>query len=109
MPNVFKQEFLNQLQTKFGKPKKLSNSLSLFDIADGQLRIYYRYSKVHGRNQTFYGLRKEDLNLLEGTNSVICFSWDSQKEPLFVPFADYEEILNSLQPASDGQIKASVF
>lgn len=109
MPNIFKQEFINELQKRFGRIKKLPNSLSLFDIADGQLRIYYRYSKVHGRNQTFYGLRKEDLRLLEGTNSVICFNWDNQKEPLFIPFSDYEEILNNIEPASDGQIKASVF
>jgi len=109
MPNLVKQDFLKNVKNRFGKFKKLPNSLSLFDIADGQVRIYYRYSKVHGRNQTFYGLRKEDLKLLEGGNSVICFSWDNQKEPLFIPFSDYEEILNNIEAASDGQIKASIF
>lgn len=109
MPNQFKQEFLTQLKTKFGSFKKLPDSLSLFDIGEGQLRIYYRYSKVHSRNQTFYGLRKEDLKSLECINSVICFAWDNQKEPLFIPFSDYEEILNNIEAASDGQIKASIF
>ncbi len=109
MPNLVKQDFLKQLENRFGRIKKLPNSLSLFDIGDGQVRIYYRYSKVHGRNQTFYGLRKEDIKLLDGSNSVICFSWDNQREPLFIPFSDYEEILNNIEPASDGQIKASVF
>ena len=109
MPNQFKQNFLIELKNRFGNFKKLPNSLSLFDIGEGQLRIYYRYSKVHSRNQTFYGLRKGDLKLLEGTNSVICFAWDNQKEPLFISFSDYEEILNNIEPASDGQIKASVF
>jgi hypothetical protein len=109
MSNLVKQDFLKQLENRFGRIKKLPNSLSLFDIGDGQVRIYYRYSKVHGRNQTFYGLRKEDIKLLDGSNSVICFSWDNQSEPLFIPFSDYEEILNNIEPASDGQIKASVF
>lgn len=109
MPNLVKQHFLHELERRFRKIKKLPNSLSLFDVADGQARIYYRYSKVHGRNQTFYGLRKEDLRLLEGTNSLICFSWDNQSEPLFIPFSDYEEVLSNIEAASDGQIKASVF
>ena len=109
MPNFVKQNFLKELEDRFGKIKKLPNSLSLFDVCDGQLRIYYRYSKVHERNQTFYGLRKEDLQLLDGNNSVICFSWDNQREPLFIPFSEYEEILNNIESASDGQIKTSIF
>ncbi len=109
MPNLVKESFLQQLESRFGKLKKLPNSKSLFDIANGQIRIYYRYSKVHDRNQTFYGLRKDDLRLLEGSNSVICFSWDNQTEPLLIPFADYEEILSGIEAKSDGQIKASIF
>lgn len=109
MPNIYKGDFLKELELLFGKYKKLPGSLSLFDIGEAQLRVYTRYSKVHGRNQTFYGLRKDDLKMLEGTNSVICFLWDNQKEPLFLPFSDYEEILNNIEAASDGQIKASIF
>jgi len=109
MPNEFKKKFIIELNKRFGGFKRLPNSLSLFDIGEGQLRIYYRYSKIHSRSQTFYGLRKEDLKSLEGTNSVICFAWDNQSEPLFIPFSDYEEILNNIEPASDGQIKASIF
>ncbi len=109
MPNLVKQDFLKQLEARFGKLKKLPNSLSLFEIGDGQARIYYRYSKIHGRNQTFYGLRKEDLKKLDGSNSVICFSWNDQKEPLLIPYEDVEEVLNNVQAASDGQVKASVF
>ena len=109
MPTLVKQEFLEQLEKRFGKLKKLPKSLSLFDIGDGQARVYYRYSKVHGRNQTFYGLRKEDLKQLDGVNSVICFSWNDQRDPLLIPYADLEEALNNAEAASDGQIKASVF
>lgn len=109
MPNLVKQKFLEQLENRFGRLKKLPKSLSLFDIGDGQARLYYRYSKIHGRNQTFYGLRKDDLRQLDGVNSLICFSWNDQQEPLLIPYADLEEALNNVEAASDGQIKASVF
>lgn len=109
MPNLTKIEFLKQLGNKFGKLSKLSNSLSLYEIGDGICRIYIRYSKIHDRNQAFYGIRKEDLKQLDGYNSVICFLWDTQSEPLFVPYTEFEDIFSELQPSSDGQIKASVF
>ena len=109
MPNPFRTEFLQQLTNKYGRLKKLPGSLSLYEIGDGLVRIYIRYSKVHGRNQSFYGLRKEDLKQLEGVNSVICFLWNTQTEPAFIPYQDFEEIFNSLTPASDGQYKAQIY
>jgi hypothetical protein len=109
MPNQVKINFLNSLEKRFGKLKKLQNSLSLFEIGDGLCRIYIRYSKVHSRNQSFYGIRKEDLKQLDGFNSVICFLWDTQSEPLFIPYSEFEEVFASLEPASDGQIKAQIY
>jgi hypothetical protein len=109
MPNQFKIEFLKQLEKRFGKPKRLPNSQSLLEIGDGLARIYVRYSKVHGGKRTFYGLRKEDLRQLEGFNSVLCFLWSDQAEPVFIPYADFEDIFNSLTPASDGQFKAQIY
>jgi len=73
MPNPIKTSCLEKLAKKYGKPKQLSGSLSLFDISNGTARVYIRYSKIHGRNQAFYGLRQSDLKQLEGYNSVICF------------------------------------
>lgn len=109
MPNQIKINFLNNLKKRFGNLKKLPNSLSLFEIGDGLCRIYIRYSKVHGRNQSFYGIRKEDLKQLDGFNSVICFLWDTQSEPLFIPYSEFEEVFASLEPASDGQLKAQIY
>jgi hypothetical protein len=109
MPNQVKINFLSQLKNRFGKLTKLSNSLSLYEIGDGVCRIYIRYSKVHSRNQSFYGIRKEDLKQLDGFNSVICFLWDTQTEPLFVPYNEFEEVFSILEPASDGQIKAQIY
>jgi len=109
MPNQIKINFLNKVKEKYGKLKKLPDSLSLYEIGEGVCRIYIRYSRVHSRNQAFYGIRKDDLKQLEGHNSVICFLWDNQKEPLFVPFSEFEEVFSVLKPSSDGQIKAQIF
>lgn len=89
--------------------RKLDDSQSLFDLADGRVRLYFRYSKKHPRNRTFFGLRKIDLQLLEGHEGVICFVWDNQDEPLFVPFEEFEEVFSALTPASDGQYKVQVY
>lgn len=110
MPNISKLDFLNKLKEKFSDIKKLPNSQSLYEIGEGLARIYIRYSKIHvNRNQAFYGIRKEDLKELEGFNSFICFLFDNQTEPIFIPFDEFEEIFNSLSPSSDGQIKSSIF
>ncbi len=109
MPNQVKINFLKNLEERYGSLKKLPNSLSLFEIGDGAFRIYIRYSKVHSRNQSFYGIRKEDLKQLDGFNSVICFLWDTQTEPLFIPYQEFEDVFSILEPALDGQIKAQIF
>lgn len=109
MPNSVKAAFLEELQRRFGVPRKLDKSESLYDIANGKARLYFRYSRKHPGNRTFFGLRKIDLQLLEGHNSVICFAWNDQAEPLFVPFDQFEEVFAALAPASDGQYKAQVY
>ncbi|MCH7724205.1 MAG: hypothetical protein IIC76_12865 [Bacteroidetes bacterium] len=109
MPNIVKKEFLNDLEKRFGQFKKLPKSLSLFELEEANVRIYIRYSKIHPRNQTFYGLRQEDLKKLEGGNSIICFLWENQKQPLFIPYGDYEEIFAQVSPASDGQYKVQIY
>jgi hypothetical protein len=83
--------------------------LSLYEVGEGAARVYIRYSKVHRRNQTFYGLRQEDLQRLEGYPSIVCFLWDGQAEPLLVPFSEYEDVFQSVSPAGDGQYKAMVY
>ena len=109
MPNQLKASFLAELEKRYGKLKKLPGSLSLYDLGEGSLRIYIRYSKVHERSQSFYGLRNDDLKQLEGINSLVCFLWDNQSEPLFIPYSEFEDVFNSLEPASDGQFKAQIY
>jgi hypothetical protein len=110
MSNPVKSRFLDAVKKKFGTIRKLPNSQSLFDLTDGGVRIYIRYSKVHeGRDQSFFGLRKADLKLLGGKKSLLCFIWDVEKEPLIVPFEEFEEVFASVKPASDGQYKVQVY
>ena len=109
MPNLIKNTFLDSLRSKYGEVRTLSGSHSLFEIGATSVRIYIRYSKVHGDGRTFYGLRSEDVKQLEGRPSLIVFLWDTQQEPLFIVFAEYEELFNTLMPASDGQYKAQIY
>jgi len=109
MANLIKEGFLNDLKKRFGNIRKLDDSLSLYDIGNGAGRVYIRYSKVHSRGQTFYGLRQKDLQKLEGQTSVICFLWQDQKDPIILPYSDFEEVFHSISPASDGQYKVQIF
>jgi len=109
MPNPVKVAFLEELSRRFGSPRKLQNSESLFEVGQDAVRLYFRYSKKHPGNRTFFGLRKVDLRSLEGHRGILCFFSDDQREPLFVPFEQFEEVFAGLEPASDGQIKAQVY
>jgi hypothetical protein len=109
MANETKASFLEELTERCGSLRKLERSRSLYEVGDGAVLIYVRYSKVHGADRTFYGLREEDLQRLEGRPSLICFLWNGQAEPLLVPFSEYEDVFQSLSPAGDGQYKAQVY
>ncbi len=109
MQGDFKKSFLENLARRFGAVRKLGDSQSLYEIGGGSARIYIRYSKLHDGQKTFYGLRDADLRLLEGLPSVICFLWEGQPAPLLIPYADYEQVFQSIAPAGDGQFKAHVY
>lgn len=108
MPSDIKSEFLKKLGQKFGKVENFGDSRSLYRITGSNIQIYIRYSKTHPNGKTFYGLRDKDLQLLEGQPSILCFLWDGQKEPLLIPFSEYEDVFRSSIPAEDGQYKAQV-
>lgn len=109
MANPTRSIFIEELTRRFSAPRKLPNSESLYEIGDGEVRLYFRYSKKHPRNRTFFGLRRIDLQALEGHAGILCFFWEGQREPLFVPFVEFEELFAGLTPASDGQYKAQVY
>lgn len=108
MAKPAKQNFLANLHERVAGLRSLPKSQSLLESNDGRLRLYLRYSKLHAGRRTFYGLRREDLLQLQGHRSFICFIWDDQSEPLIIPFEKYEDLFQSLKPASDGQYKVQV-
>lgn len=109
MGNDLKAAFLERLRKQFGQIRKLEASNSLYEIGKGIARVYIRYSKIHKRSETFYGLRSQDLKQLEGFKSLICFLWEGQKEPLLIPFQEYEQVFREIPPAPDGQYKTMVY
>ena len=109
MPKPVKDQFVAELQKRFPGLKKMDSSQSLFEIPETSTRIYIRYSKIHPRNKTFFGLRQTDLRWLEGHKSVICFLWDGQSTPLLIPYAGFEDVFASVKPAQDGQYKAQIY
>jgi len=90
--NSTKTALMAELTRRYGSPVKLGRTQSLYELGNGKARVYIRYSRLHGRSQTFFGLRQEDLRQLEGHRAFVCFLWDGQAEPLFLPFADFEEV-----------------
>lgn len=109
MANPIRTAFLEELSRRFGAPRKLENSQSLYEIGANAVRVYFRYSKRHPSDRTFFGLRKVDLQMLAGHRGLIAFFWEGQHEPLFVPFDEFEEVFAAVPPANDGQIKAQVY
>lgn len=108
-PGDIKARFLGEINRRYGPPSKRPRSQSLFELGKGKCRIYIRYSKLHSRAQTFFGLRREDLRELEGHKSFIVFLWDGQADPLLLPFEEFEEVFAESQPASDGQYKVQIY
>ncbi len=108
MPNPHKAALLKAVAEQVGELHKLAGSNSLFSVGDDLARIYFRYSKVHANGRTFFGLRDVDLRELAGHNSYICFFLDDGSSPLFVPYADFEELFHQTEPAADGQYKVQL-
>ena len=108
MANLSKSKTLDNLRQRFGELRKLKGSESLFTIGDEAARIYFRYSKVHAGGRTFFGLREADLRQLEGHNSFLCFLLDDNSPPLFLPYADFEEVFANAKAAKDGQYKVQL-
>src|SRR5437867_1000560 len=100
MASALREEFLLLLEREFGHLQRMGTSTSLFAIRD-KARVYLRYSKVHSPGSTFFGLRREDIDLLEGFPSFIAFLWGGQREPLLLPFEQFAAVFRSVGPARD--------
>src|SRR5438270_12958819 len=108
MANVTTPKVLADMRATFGEMRRLPGSNSMYVIGDEAARVYFRYSKVHGRGQAFFGLREVDLRQLEGHNSFVALLTDDQASPIFLPFDAFEAVFHGLEPASDGQYKVQL-
>jgi hypothetical protein len=108
MANLCKEQVLASIRGLLGDVCKIPGGNSLFILGNDAARIYFRYSKVHEDGRTFFGLRDVDLRQLEAHNSFICFIVDNGSPPVFVPFADFEEIFRQSETAKDGQYKVQL-
>jgi hypothetical protein len=108
MPNPHKAKVLETLRQRFGEVREAKGSRSLFTIGDQAAHIYFRYSRVHPHGRTFFGLRKADLQQLGGHNAFLCFLVDDGSPPLFIPYADFEEVFHNAEVAKDGQYKVQL-
>ncbi|MDT3739175.1 MAG: hypothetical protein RO257_06690 [Candidatus Kapabacteria bacterium] len=112
MANQFVQNVINMIKNEFGSLKSIGDSYSLYQILSNGALIYFRYSKLTDRRKMqsgFYGLRKEDIAMLSGKNSFICFVWDKFENPLLIPFINFEYCFGLFPPSSDGQYKAHIY
>lgn len=113
MANVYVENIKKRIQDNFGGIEKIGDGYSLFKIKSNDVFIYFRYSKLSSRSktskQTFFGLRKEDLDIMQGKKAFICFVWDNNEAPILFPFTQFENYFNNVSPASDGQYKTSIY
>lgn len=111
MANLYVQNIIDKIKIELGSLKRVGNGNSLYEISSNGTLIYFRYSKLTNKSKMqsgFYGLRKEDIKLLSGKNSFICFVWDSFDEPVLIPFKNFEYSFGLFAPASDGQYKVHI-
>jgi hypothetical protein len=106
------QIILDKIKTDFGEIKRVGDGYTLYYISSIDAFIYLRYSKLTSRSKSksaFYGLRADDLLLIQGKKSFICFVWDNELSPLLVPFNYFEQYFLEVEPSKDGQFKTQIF
>ena len=106
MSNDYKKDLLSAIAERSGSIARLPRSQSLIELKSG-VRVYLRYSKLHGKGVAFYGLRQVDLNALDGHHSYLCFFTD-REPPLFIPYSDFEAVIRQSPLAADGQYKVQI-
>jgi len=110
MANKYREKVLKELQEKYGTVKNIGNGYSLYYIPSADFIIYFRYSKISKTSKTsektFYGLRKEDIALMQGKISYICFLTDNEEKNVVIPFRQFEHYFLDATHSTDGQYKA---
>jgi len=110
MSNEYRERVIKKLREKYGVLKNIGDGYSLYYISSADFMVYFRYSKISKVNKniekTFYGLRKEDISLMRGKKSYICFLTDNNEKNIVIPFQQFEHYFIDVAPSADGQYKA---
>jgi hypothetical protein len=110
MAKEYHERVLKKLQEKYGAIKNIGDGYSLYYVSAADFLVYFRYSKISevGKTtkKTFYGLRKEEIALMRGKKSYICFLTDSDEKNIVIPFQQFEHYFIDATPSTDGQYKA---
>jgi len=113
MANIYVENIKKLIQGNCGKIEKVGTGYTLFKVKSNNVFVYFRYSKLFSRGentkQAFFGLRKDDINILQGNKAFICFVWDTKDTPILFPFTQFENYFSNVNPSSDGQYKASIY
>jgi hypothetical protein len=112
MANEIKDKVIKQIENKLGSLKRVGKTQSLFFVPVIDVYIYFRFSAIQKKDTNkpycFYGLRKEDIALMQGKKSFICFLTDDENKIFLVPFNIYEIYFNQTPPSVDGQYKTNI-
>jgi hypothetical protein len=113
MTNPRYEKLIAMLTSNYGELKRMGNGYTLYNASSIDVVFYFRYSKTTLSNKNaltaFYGLRNEDLRLMQGKKSFICFLTDDENKSVFIPFQNYESFFFETSPAGDGQYKTNIF
>lgn len=115
MANTYTQKIIQLVENKFGKLKRIGDGYSLYYVPSTDIILYFRYSKISFTSKTqkvkkgFFGLRKEDIALMQGKKSFICLITDDDSKNLYIPFQQFESYFLEINPSKDGQYKVLPF
>lgn len=112
MANPFVNNIIEKIKQDFGNIRRIGDGYTLYQIVSNDVIIYFRYSKISpvGKyTKTFFGLRSNDVKLMQGKKSFICFVWDREDSPILLPFNHFENYFSNAEPSSDGQFKTLIF
>lgn len=108
MPNIYKEKYLYLLESTFGKIIKIGSGHNLYHIHSPDILVYFRYSKTHN-NYTFYGLKKDDIEIMKNTGkkSFIFLLTTEEDKNIFIPFNQFESYFNPSKTSNDKQYKVN--
>jgi hypothetical protein len=113
MANRYYKNILEKIETTLGQLKRIGSGYTLYYVPSVDIILYFRYSKISVASKNvlkaFYGLRQEDITLMQSKKSFLCLITDDETKNLFIPFQQFESYFLEIEPSNDGQYKTLSF